>query len=170
MESNVKKMIKELSKNYMLFLCYNNGNEIIKDIFKVSAIVDKNDEIISYDTLVKYNLFLLEKEYGFKLVFSSKNSSVIIPLHYIESIFNNNSITSELLLYLAVSKYLLDEDKVSEIVNKNSIKLNKINAEYVYNGSLNNDNYSIMPIKLKNEITLSDLLVNVTKEEYQKVR
>lgn len=170
MESNVKKMIKELSKNYMLFLCYNNGNEIIKDIFKVSAIVDKNDEIISYDTLVKYNLFLLEKEYGFKLVFSSKNSSVIIPLHYIESIFNNNSITSELLLYLAVSKYLLDEDKVSEIVNKNSIKLSKINAEYVYNGSLNNDNYSIMPIKLKNEITLSDLLVNVTKEEYQKVR
>ena len=85
---------KCLARNYHLTLTYGAiNNYTIRDIYKAVDIVDKSGLSLSDEILSEYNLFLLESDSCY-MIFKGKNSQIIIPLKYIETIFNSdNTIT-----------------------------------------------------------------------------
>ena len=122
----MNELNKKLSRNYHLILTYGLTNEYtIKDIYKASKIVDSMGIMIDEETLREDNLFLLENDNYF-MVFKGRKSKIVIPLKYIETMFNSDiTITTDKLAIYVISKTLFNDDKrLLDYFKNNYIKLN----------------------------------------------
>jgi len=170
-DMNLRNFIKKIGKYYQLVLGYGLGqNDTIKEIFKVSNILDECDNPITNQELIEYNLFILEKYLKYKMVFTSttnKKSHIIIPLCFVKEIFNSKkTITSDVIKIFAIRNFLLeDEIEFFDIFIDSFIKLSDIGGEYIYDGNYNNNNYSIIPIRLCKYDLLSELLATLPYQQ-----
>ena len=168
---NLRNFIKKIGKYYQLVFGYGLGqNDTIKEIFKVSNILDECDNPITNQELIEYNLFILEKYLKYKMVFTSttnKKSHIIIPLCFVKEIFNSKkTITSDVIKIFAIRNFLLeDEIEFFDIFIDSFIKLSDIGGEYIYDGNYNNNNYSIIPIRLCKYDLLSELLATLPYQQ-----
>ena len=109
------------------------------------------------------------------MVFTSTTNSknkIIIPLHFIEKIFNSKTtITPEMISLFNISSLIFEEkNSFLDYIKNSFVKLSEIDAEYIYNGNINNDNYSIIPIRLNQENYLTDILATLPFKEYSKIK
>lgn len=161
---------KCLARNYHLTLTYGAiNNYTIHDIYKAVDIVDKSGLSLSDEILSEYNLFLLESDSCY-MVFKGKNSQIIIPLKYIETIFNSdNTITIDKLFMYAVGKEVLDcKNNILHYFKNSYIKLDTINGEYIFDGKINNSNYFVVPIRNGKPYILSEELIKKAHTKLKK--
>lgn len=176
MDVNLNNYMEKIGNAYQLILSYDKGKEFaINEIYKASAIIDSNGECISNENVLKYNIFLLEKELKHCMVFSStinKNNKIIIPLNFVKEIFDSeNTITSDVILLFTIRDLIFEEQiNFLDCFKDSFIKLSDIGADYIYENRLNNDNYNIIPIRLSNEDLLSNVLATLPFKEYQKIK
>lgn len=162
----MKNLYKQLSQNYHLILTYGEDNEYtIFDVYKAKKIIDNSYQKITEEDLIEQNLFILDKDYY--MAFSGNNSEIIIPIKYVEPIFNSDkTITRDTLAFYVINKLILEDDKkLSDYFKNNYIKLDSLNAEYTYKGRLNNNNYEIVAVRLGKPYLLTDELVNKSHEK-----
>lgn len=162
----MNELNKKLSRNYHLILTYGLTNEYtIKDIYKASKIVDSMGTTIDEETLREDNLFLLENDNYF-MVFKGRKSKIVIPLKYIETMFNSDiTITTDKLAVYVISKTLFNDDKrLLDYFKNNYIKLSTVSGEYIYDEKVNSDNYSVVAIRKGTPYFLTEELVQKSKE------
>lgn len=162
----MNELNKKLSRNYHLILTYGLTNEYtIKDIYKASKIVDSMGTMIDEETLREDNLFLLENDNYF-MVFKGRKSKIVIPLKYIETMFNSDiTITTDKLAVYVISKTLFNDDKrLLDYFKNNYIRLSTVSGEYIYDEKVNSDNYSVVAIRKGTPYFLTEELVQKSKE------
>ena len=174
MDINLNNYMEKIGDAYQLILSYDKGKEFaINEIYKANAIINEFGETINNASVLYYNIFLLEKELKYSMVFTSttnKKNEVIIPLHFVKEIFSSKkTITSDVIMLLTLRNYLFEErNNFLDSFKDSFIKLSEIEAEYIFNGKLNNDNYNIIPIRLGSEDLLQNILATLPFKEYSK--
>ena len=121
--------------------------------------------MIDEETLREDNLFLLENDNYF-MVFKGRKSKIVIPLKYIETMFNSDiTITTDKLAIYVISKTLFNDDKrLLDYFKNNYIKLSTVSGEYIYDEKVNSDNYSVVAIRKGTPYFLTEELVQKSKE------
>lgn len=176
MDINLNNYMEKIGDAYQLILSYDKGKEFaINEIYKANAIINEFGETINNASVLYYNIFLLEKELKYSMVFTSttnKKNEVIIPLHFVKEIFSSKkTITSDVIMLLTLRNYLFEErNNFLDSFKDSFIKLSEIEAEYIFNGKLNNDNYNIIPIRLGSEDLLQNILATLPFKEYSKMK